>query len=90
MSDAPNEITQFRTANLALSATLNMEGHRHDRLEAMDGAAVWVFSLTPEGMELVADFEDKILEVEPRGFMGALKRTRDELYKFLDREGLSN
>jgi hypothetical protein len=76
------------TSDLALAATLRLEGLRPDRMEIIDGSkACWVFS--GEQADVVAeDYKSGECDVDPRKFALELRRTRDDLYAFLRERGV--
>lgn len=73
-----------RTSNLALAASLRLEGFRHSGMELVDRNVAWIFDLDGDGLGVVEDFEAGQLEVEPVGFTKSLKVVRDEMYEFLE------
>lgn len=80
---------ELRTTDLALATTLRLGGYEPQRMELNDDRnAVWVF-LGDGGLhKLAEDYHDGQAEVEPKDFNQMLGRTRGQLYRFLNQQGL--
>lgn len=73
----------FLTSDLALATTLNLEGIKHHRLVYKRGKAFWCFIKSGVLVEVVADYQDGSMEVEPRGYNTMLAQVRNEMYDFV-------
>jgi Domain of unknown function (DUF5659) len=78
-----------RTTDLALATTLRVNGYLPSRLELNEARnGVWVYESSDGLPELVKDYHDGLVEVEPRDYNRALGRTRGELFDFLRAQGV--
>jgi hypothetical protein len=74
----------LRTSDLALATFMNLQGHRHLRLEMVDRrSACWVFSPTEAASVSWEVYQDGDAGVEPLAYSRKLREVRDELYQFL-------
>jgi hypothetical protein len=75
-----------KTKDLTLATTLRVMGHEPLRMELNDDReVVWVFNGCDQ---IISDYHDWKCQVEPRRYNMMLKKTRDELFKFLRRQGV--
>lgn len=77
-------LKELRTDDLAMAAYLNLEGHRHIRLEMRDRrSAEWIFAGDGPLHEAAEIYQQADARVEPLEFNRKLREVRDELYKFI-------
>lgn len=78
----------LKTKDLALATTLRVEGHEPIRMELNDDReGVWVFN---GKTDLIAvKYHEGGCLVEPRSYNLTLRKTRDELFRFLNRNGVN-
>lgn len=80
---------ELRTTDLALATTIRLGGWEPVRMELNDDRnGVWVFSGDGELHRLAEDYHDGCAEVEPKDYNAMLGKTRGQLYRFLERQGL--
>lgn len=78
----------LKTKDLALATTLRVEGHEPIRMEINDDReGVWVFNGSAD--RLATEYHDGDSRVEPRTYNIMLRRTRDELFRFLNKNGIN-
>jgi hypothetical protein len=78
----------MKTKDLALATTLRVHGHEPLRMELNDDReAVWVFNGSSE--TVCEQYHDGRALVEPKAYNVTLRKTRDELFRFLNRNGIN-
>jgi hypothetical protein len=78
----------LKTKDLALATTLRVHDHEPLRMELNDDKeAVWVFNGASEA--IAALYHAGEARVEPRKYNLTLRKTRDELFRYLNRNGIN-
>jgi hypothetical protein len=78
----------LKTKDLALATTLRCEGHEPIKMEMNDSReAVWVFNGCTD--QIAARYEAGEMRVEPRRYNIVLRETRGDLFKYLNKQGIS-
>lgn len=70
---------EFRTANLALAALLDLNHLKPLRSEWEDGTCFWIFSESSQLSELVTQFSGGTATVDPRAYSYKLTQMRKEM-----------
>lgn len=85
-TDQQQEVAEFKTSDLALSALLRAEGYVSNIVPAREGSAeaCWVFPRDGKMDSIVASYVGGDYRIEPKKFMENLAKTRHQLHQFMN------
>ena len=78
------EANTYRTRDLPLATSLIMKGHDLRDHEIIRGKCFWVFERSDDLLDLVDDFIEGRLEVDPTDFLQEVNRVKAAMYDALD------